>query len=832
MSCSNNYKISDIAKIINAKTLHIANPESIISEIAIDSRSVVIGNKSLFFAIKTNRNDGSKYIDDVYKKGVRSFVVEADNPEFANYSDANFLLIKNSVRALQQLAQNHRNKFNFPVVGITGSNGKTIVKEWLYQLLHNDYNICRNPKSYNSQIGVPLSVWQINSDNNFGIFEAGISLVDEMQYLQEIIKPTIGIFTNIGAAHQANFTSVEQKVEEKIKLFVNANNLIYCTDYKQIDEQVKKLKEVNKSLQLFTWSTKDSNADLYVKNIKYNKQNSNLTICYKNTDTEISIPFADYASVENAFHCISTMLVFNYPLNIIKNRLKNLQPIAMRLELKKGINNCTIINDSYSNDINSLKIALDFLNQQHQNSSKTVILSDLLQTADDKHLMYTNINNMLVSSNVSKIIGIGSYISENSEVFSMQKQFYNNVSDFLSNHNMSNFNDETILIKGARDYHFEDISNLLQLKDHETVLEIDINSVIHNLNYFRSLTKPGVKTMAMVKAFSYGSGSYEIANALQFHNVDYLAVAYADEGVELRKAGITLPIMVMNPEPSGYEAIIRFNLEPEIFSFRALNLLLQAMNSYAGENKSISIHVKIDTGMSRLGFTPDQTDELINRIKGNKNIVVKSIFSHLVGSDDAKFDDFTKQQISIFKDVSDKFLQQLNYPILRHISNSSAIIRFPEANFDMVRLGIGLYGINPVVNVSSQLQNVSSLKTVITQIKKISKNQSIGYSRNFIADHDMTIATLPIGYADGIPRSLENMVGHVYIKGKTAKIVGNICMDMMMVDITNIDANEGDEVVIFNSAETINKLAELMGTISYEVLTGISQRVKRVYFQD
>jgi alanine racemase len=512
--------------------------------------------------------------------------------------------------------------------------------------------------------------------------------------------------------------------------------------------------------------------------------------------------------------------------------MKLLQPLAMRLEMKEGINNCTIINDSYSNDIDSLSIALDFLNAQKQHRKRTIILSDILQSGRSDNHLYSEISNLLNIKQIDRLIGIGKGISRQAVLFGMEKEFFNNTEDFLDSQSLTAFANETILLKGARVFGFERITESLQQKTHETVLEINLGALVHNLNYFRSFLQPGVKLMAMVKAFSYGSGSYEIANVLQFHQVDYLAVAYADEGVELRKAGIRLPVLVMNPDEESFDSIVKYQLEPEIYSFRILHLLEEALQRLSPNQHPIGIHLKIDTGMHRLGFDPSEVNELLSRLSGKPSILVKSVFSHLASSDNPENDDFTSFQIETFHKAANRICHAFAYPVLRHIANTAAISRFPEAHFDMVRLGIGLYGIAASAIDEGKLENVSTLRSIISQIKHIPANDTVGYSRHFKALTDTTIAIVPIGYADGLNRSLSNGKGHFMVNNQLVPVVGNICMDMTMIDITGIEANEGDSVIIFGKELPIKRLAEEMDSIPYEILTGISQRVKRVYFQE
>ncbi|MBL7882891.1 MAG: bifunctional UDP-N-acetylmuramoyl-tripeptide:D-alanyl-D-alanine ligase/alanine racemase [Bacteroidia bacterium] len=826
-----NYTIHNISSIVNGN-IHRNNDLNVeIKNLLIDSRKLANAETSLFFAIKGERHDGHAYIIELYEKGVRNFIVSTLPENIQKLEQANFILVNDTLSALQTLCAHHRKQFHIPIIGITGSNGKTIVKEWLYQLLREDKSIVRSPKSFNSQVGVPLSVWQLNEEHNLGVFEAGISMPNEMKALEKIIQPTIGLLTNIGQAHDENFENQNQKVKEKLKLFTHAEALIYCKDYLSVHNYIQEDKAFQ-SLKTFAWSKK-SRADLLVGRITKTAVETEIQAIYKNDFIRINIPFTDEASIENAIHCWAMMLYLGYENDVIADRMKLLSPVAMRLELKEGINNCSIINDSYNSDLGSLSIALDFLNQQKQHPKKTLILSDILQSGRNEEALYKDVAELIHKKGISRLVGIGEAITSQANQFNIEKTFFKSTTEFLQQYNNSFFRDETILLKGARAFGFESISKVIQQKAHETVLEINLNSIVHNLNYFRSKIKADTKIMAMVKAFSYGSGSFEIANILQFHRVDYLAVAYADEGIELRKAGITMPIMVMNPEEQSYDAMIHYNLEPEIYSFRVLNLFEETLKrSEIKNSQPISIHIKLDTGMHRLGFEENDINELIVRIKNNKSLNIKSIFSHLAASDESEHDDFTWLQIKKFNVMSEQIKTHFTQPIIKHILNSAGISRFPDAQFEMVRLGIGLYGIGANATEQAQLQNVSTLKTSISQIKNIPANETIGYSRKGVATRDIQIATVPIGYADGLSRKLSNGKGKMIVKGQVAPIVGNVCMDMCMIDITDIKANENDEVIVFGDALPITEVASDIGTIPYEVLTNVSRRVKRVYYQE
>ncbi len=826
------YTITDISGILKGTFINNSTGVAPIQHLLTDSRKIVSAPSSLFFAIKGDRRDGHEFIEDLYQAGVRNFVIS--HPAVTTqYPDCNFIITGDTLQALQQLAAQHRSQFKFPVVGITGSNGKTIVKEWLYQLLREDHHIVRSPKSYNSQIGVPLSVWQMKPENDMAIFEAGISEPGEMKKLETIIQPDTGIFTNIGSAHDENFGSLPEKVNEKMLLFKNCSTLIYCKDYLLIADQITKADFLSPSLKLFTWSRKQR-ADLQIGRVSKMGSESEIQGIYKNSFLSIHIPFTDDASIENAIQCWAALLFMNYDPEVIAQRIQLLSPVAMRLEMKEGINNCSIINDSYNSDLGSLTIALDFLNQQKQHAKRTVVLSDILQSGRDEAQLYKEVADLLHKKGVSRLIGIGPAISRQAMHFDTGKTFFESTDDFLKEYTPSQFNSETILLKGARTFGFERISKVLQQKAHETVLEINLNALIHNLNYYRSRLKPETKIMVMVKAFSYGSGSFEISNILQFHRVDYLAVAYADEGVELRKAGITLPVMVMNPEEQSFEIMLNYKLEPEIYNFRMLQQFSDVVKRRLSElpGVKVPVHIKLDTGMHRLGFEMQDINELVVRIKNNKHLKVASVFSHLAASDEAVHDGFTNQQANLFMEMADIICGHFPHKIFRHILNSAGIMRFPEFQLEMVRLGIGLHGIAATQHEQKQLQFVATLKTTISQIKTVKAHQTIGYSRKGVVSRDTLVATVAIGYADGLNRKLGNGAGSMLVNQKKCPIIGGVCMDMTMLDITDAAANEGDEVIVFGPGYSIIEMARDLGTIPYEILTMVSQRVKRVYFHE
>jgi alanine racemase len=824
------FHISEVAAIIHAQRVSCRADDAGITTLLTDSRNVSIAEGCLFFALVSARNDGHKYIADLYRRGVRHFVVQYVPEGVQDKTDVDFLMVDNTLDALQQLAAAYRQRFAVPVVGITGSNGKTIVKEWLAYLLAEDKKVVKSPKSYNSQIGVPLSVWEMMPDTELAVFEAGISQPGEMEHHRKVIQPTIGVFTNIGAAHDEHFANVVQKIEEKLKLFEGVQTLIYCADHEDIKRQIAKSETLN-HVPAFTWGYSPASI-LQLVHVTVQAGETIIEATYKHRALHMAIPFPDKASLENAMHCWALMLLLEYPQSVIAKRMKTLPVIEMRMELKEAINHCSVINDSYSSDYNSLQIAVDFLNQQQQHPKKTIILSDILQSGRDERELYDAIACLLDAKKINRIIGIGPVVSRQAGRFAMEKSFYPDTGAFLREFDFSTFYDETILLKGARAFAFEAIDKVLQQKAHETVLEINLNALAHNLNYFRSKLAPGVRLMAMVKAFSYGSGSYEIANLLQFHQVDYLTVAYADEGVALRKAGVIMPVMVMNPEFHSLDAMLRYNLEPEIYGFRILRLLGERLKYRTPEQLPVNIHIKLDTGMHRLGFEEKDLLPLLQEIKGLPQCRIASIFSHLAAADNAQLDGFTRQQIETFRRMSGQIKAACPYPVCCHVLNSAGISRFPDAQFDMVRLGIGLYGIGVDAEEQQRLQNVSTLKTVISQIKHIPAGDTVGYNRNYTATHNTTVGVIPIGYADGLNRKFGNGRGCVIVNGRPAPVIGNVCMDMCMIDLTGVEAKENDEVIVFGAQQPITRVAEVLETIPYEVLTNLSQRVKRVYFQE
>ena len=829
------YSIEQISEIIGAQ--RVGDAPATIDWLLTDSRSLSFPEATLFFALSSKRNDGARSIPDLYIREVRNFVISRETYSLMEeegafggiHPDANYLVVPHPLKALQKIAEQHRSRFQIPVIGITGSNGKTVVKEWLYQLLGPDRPTVRSPRSYNSQIGVPLSVWRLDEGAELAIFEAGISEPGEMKALESIIKPTIGILTNIGGAHQENFFSLQDKCQEKLSLFRDCDVLIYNGDDEFISSCVARSLL---SAREIAWSRKDVDKPLFISKGAKKDDCTLINYRYLDMDHSYTLPFIDDASIENSLNCLAACLYLMLPPERISERMAHLEPVGMRLEVKEGRNGCLLINDSYNSDLVSLDIALDFLYRRSLTTSlkRTLILSDILETGQNAAMLYRQVAQLLESRHVERIIGVGKELCEHAGRFGIEKAFYADTDALLRalQKGELRLENEIVLIKGARRFGFDDLAEVLEKKVHETILEVNLGAMVENLNWYRSLLNPGVKMTCMVKASAYGAGSYEIAKTLQEHRVDYLAVAWADEGSELRKAGITTNILIMNPEMAAFKTLFDYHLEPEVYSFGLLDALVREAEKQGITN--YPIHIKIDTGMHRLGFLPEEIPALTECLKGQDAVIVRSVFSHLVGSDSVQFDDFTRQQIAIFEDASARLQAAFPHKILRHICNSAGIERFPEAQFDMVRLGIGLYGINPITN--AVMHNVSSLYTTILQIHEVPQVDTVGYSRRGRLTRPSRIAALPIGYADGLNRHLGN--GHAYclVNGKKAPYVGNICMDVCMIDVTDIDCKEGDRVEIFGDHLPVTILSDALDTIPYEVLTSVSTRVKRVYYQD
>lgn len=821
------YTLSELAEMMNATLTHKAKSSRKVDFLIIDSRQVFSPARSVFFALKGAVRDGHQFIPEVYHKGIRAFVVSEDF-DTTKYPDADFVVVPDTQIALQQLAAAHRAKFHIPVIGITGSNGKTIVKEWLSHILSREYEVVKSPKSYNSQVGVPISLWQMEAKHQIGIFEAGISRMGEMNLLSDMIHCNIGILTKMGSAHNEGFDSIETKISEKLKLFKYADAVIYCSDKPPVRETVEQLIHVKK----IAWSRLDETADLFVTGIVKDKNHSVIHAIYRGETMQIRIPFINETAIQNALYCWTTLLYLNINPQTIASGMETLEPLAMRLEIREGVNQSTIVNDSYNSDLTSLQHALNFLEQNTSQKYKAVILSDILQSGKDPDALYQKVGQYISEKKISKVIGIGKDIRVLHKYLmdSTQSQFFDTTEDYLRQLQIQNIHNEAVLIKGARIFGFERIAEAIAQRQHRTTLEIDINALAHNLDYFRTTLRPKTKIMVMVKASAYGSGSAEVARFLQHQKVDFLAVAYADEGVELRQNGIQVPIMVMNPEGSAFQSILDYSLQPELYS---LNIL----KSFAAYTESLQgifpVHIKVDTGMHRLGFLRDDIDQLVEVLKSNPNLKVGSVFSHLSSSDDEREDSFTRIQIEEFEKFYTRFTQAIGYKPIRHVLNSSGVLRFVDYQYEMVRLGIGLYGITNESDVKKKLMPVHTLKAVVSQIKYLKEGDSVGYNRRHKAANPEKIATISIGYADGLHRMCGNGRASVIINGVLAPVIGSVCMDMCMIDVTHVEnIKEGDQVVLFGKELDIEHIARSAETIPYEIITGISHRVRRVFFKD
>lgn len=825
------FSVAELISICKAELIADRSPIEFISDIVTDSRHIVQGISSAFIAIKGPRHDGHRFIGEAVNQGICVFIV-SDIPE-EGFPEGDFTVLKvaNTVRALQLIAAAHRSRFQIPVLAITGSNGKTMVKEWLYQLLSPEISIVRSPKSYNSQIGVPLSVCKMSENDALAIFEAGISQPGEMQYLADVIRPDSGIFTNIGTAHDEGFIDLRQKAGEKLQLFASCKKLIYCSRYHEITTRLTE-SGLSKKLNVFSWGSRSTD-QLRIQSEQSDAHGTTIVAEYNRETIELRIPFNDVASVENLIHCWAWMLSEGYSHPIVAERMKRITPVEMRLEVRSGINGCVVINDSYNSDFNSLSIAIDFLEKNKEYSRKTIIMSDILQSGKESSMMVSAITELISRRNITRFIGIGPALSSAAFSSHPDATFFKSTEAFLQQFDLTSFSNEMILLKGARPFGFERIGAILEEKAHETILETDLNALTNNVGYYRSQLGDQVKMMAMVKAFAYGSGSVEIARHLEYHRFDYLAVAYADEGVALRKAGITMPVMVMSAEENNFYYMLRYHLEPEIYSFSSLQRLCDSIElSGLSNQKAIKIHIKVDTGMHRLGFDPADVLPLAGKLLSLSDVIeVASVFSHFSAADDPAFDSFSMQQMDVFNRFANTLEQQLQKPFIRHMANSAAALRLPASHMGMVRLGLGLYGVDPA-GISRHLLPVVSLRTSVLQIRTIAAGESVGYSRKAIAKTPRTIATLAAGYADGLNRKLGNGKWSVWIQGHLAPIVGNICMDMCMIDISGLEnIHEGDEVEIFGKNLSLTDYAAAMDTIPYEALTSVSSRVKRIYVQ-
>lgn len=814
-----NYTIHQIAKVTNAQV--IGEEKLLIKNIAFDSRIIYSTKNTAFIAINTQKNSGEKFIEAAIDRGIEVVISEHHYPQYENIT---WIIVKNTVVFLQKLAKYHFENAHIKSIGITGSNGKTILKEWLYQCLWNEFTTVKSPKSFNSQIGLPLSLLQINPSHELGIFEVGISEPDEMEKLENIFHPQIGLLTHIGTAHLANFASEEQLIDEKIKLFKNSEVIIYNGDNVLVDSKIKQLYSTKK---LITYGFYESN-DVHFKNDTLNDKN--IVVRYFNEQIIFPVHQRDEATLTNVLALLAVLKELGISNDRIVEKINALKAVEMRLEAIEGIKSNIIINDSFNLDLDSLKTALQFL-KEYNKPKKSLVLTDILGVNSNAEQLYEEVSELVNEQGFDSVFLIGNEISNYSELFKSKIFTYNNTQELIDGKHITEIENQIILLKGARKFEIEKVKDILELRKHDTVLEINLNAILHNINYHKSLLKPTTKMMAMVKANAYGLGSYEISEFLQHHHIDYLGVAFVDEGVELRKKGITVPIVVMNPEQHSYETVIAYNLEPEIYSFRVLELFYEAVQK-SGYDKKYPIHIKLETGMHRLGFKDSELDELGSTL-AQKNLKVQSIFSHLSSSDLPSEKEFTLLQLEVFERNSSRLIKNLGYTPIRHILNSSGITNYTDHQYDMVRIGIGMLGESQNSEINKQLRSVVSFKTVISQISLVGDGESVGYSRRFKTDHPTKIATIPVGYADGIPRLIGNQVGKVGIHKTLVPIVGNICMDMMMINVDHIpDVKEGDTVTVFNAKPTLKEFAEYCKTITYEVLTSISSRVKRIYVKD
>jgi len=815
---------SDIARIVKGK---LTGPSGlIITEVVTDTRQLSITDGLVFIALRGKNHDSHIFIDTLYQQGVRTFIAEKLPVQSEEYDGAAFIVTSNTLGALQTLASYIRRSFKSPVIAVTGSAGKTVVKEWLADILGLTTPVIRSPRSYNSQVGVPLSILKLDDKYKLGIFEAGISMPGEMEKLQYIIDPDIGVITNIGDAHSENFPDNLVKAEEKLKLFINATLIIYCSDHELIHQSILN-NDMLKTKILVDWSCEKEEAKIFVIKSILPRGRTGISMRFKNITNNFEIPFSDRASVENAITVAAACLAMGTPAEIISRGMTRLVSVAMRMEMKSGINNCQLIEDYYNSDPGSLGMALEYLKAQNGRKA-TLILSDFVQSGRNEKDLYGEVARLVRKTGIKKFIGIGNALARNSKLFDDSARFFFSTDEFVKTFNSSDFKNEIILLKGARIYEFEKIGKLLEQQIHQTVLEVNLDAISHNLNEFRRHLNPGTRIMAMVKAFAYGAGPAEISALLEYQQVNYLAVAYADEGVELRNSGVTLPIMVMNPDPSAAELLIKYSLEPEIYSLSSL----EHFESVASRHGLISypVHIKIDTGMHRLGFMPEDIDTLKDRIKKTECLKVVSVFSHLAASDDPSLDHFSHQQVQVFLKAVNLIREATGYSFLRHILNSSGIARFPQYQFDMVRPGIGMYGVGHFDGLD--LKIAGRFKTRISQIKTVKAGEPVGYGCADVSETERTIAILPVGYADGLSRKLGNRNGNLYIKGSIVKIVGNVCMDMCMADVTGINAETGDEAEIFGEKISIDEIAGKCETIPYEILTSIPRRVKRIFFRE
>jgi len=816
--------IAQLEKITGGKALG-KEFFGVITQITIDSRQIIRAEQCLFVALRGAKADGADFIPTLISEGIRIFLVHEDWPINLELSDkATFVQVADTRGALQKIAAYQRDQFFKPVVGITGSNGKTIIKEWLGQVLSESFTVAKSPKSYNSQVGVPLSIFGIQTYHQVALLEAGVSKKGEMAHLSQMIRPDLGIFTNIGTAHEEGFKSVEEKIREKLQLFSETKLLIYCKDQPLVRKEIE---ETYPEDQLISWSA-DTGADFVVSAKRQDSQTKIILIKRELNTFTFHVPFTDFASVENITHVIIAALTLGQEIPSIQEGLNHLKPVDMRLTLKPGLNDSLLIDDTYNNDIAGLKVALEFLSQQRPKRKKVLILSDLLQQGVPEKI-YSEVAELINSYGLDQIIGVGNDINRLAKFFPNQFKNFLSTELLLQSLDPDSFQNDLILITGARPFTFERVVNKLQQRIHGTTLEINLNSLTHNFNFYKRLVKPETKMMVMVKAFAYGGGAAEIANHLQTMGADYLAVAFSDEGVTLRKQGIRLPIMVLNPVEESFDLLREYDLQPVVFSPE----FFRKLGNYARNHEiQVSIHLDIDTGMHRLGFEKQHLEELKGLINAFPELKIASLYTHLVGADEEEHEEFSLDQLRLFTDMKAELDAILDYKPLVHALNSAGIVRYPDFQMDMVRLGIGLYGVEVTGKFDTNLKSVSTLKTTISQVKTLPPGATIGYSRKGKLPKGGKIATLAIGYADGYDRRFSQGKGYVLINGKKASVIGNVCMDMTMVDVSDIDAKAGDEAVIYGEQISLKELADHIGTIPYELLTNISTRVKRVYYLD
>ena len=801
-----------------------------VQELLIDSRKVSeLSGGTMFLALRGEKNDGHRYIPDLYRAGVRAFLVEGKyyTGKKEDYPSASFIISEDSLSALHKIAAWKRQNYRGRVISITGSNGKTIIKEWLSDILGKYESVIRSPRSFNSQVGVPLSLWNLSDEYDTAVIEAGMSKPGEISKLEKIIKPGIGIFSHIGEAHQENFRSIGEKIHEKLGLFINSEVIIYPADKDNIHKNIINDQRL-KGKHFFSWSAGKNKANITIIPDSQDRAGPALRVTFNNKEFLCSIPFSDRASVDNISTIIATLAFLGLNSEQISDGVKNLIPVAMRMEQKEGINNCLLLEDFYNSDPGSLRIAMEYL-RGISDKDMTVILSDFIQGNRNKDQLYSEVAESIKKAGTRRLIAIGKDLQKYSKYFSINTMaFFNDTDDFIRSFLPASFRDEAILLKGARMFEFERIGRLLELKTHQTQLEINLNSVLANLDTFRTYLHKDTKIMAMVKAFAYGAGPKEISEWLTYNGIDYLAVAYLDEGISLRKNGIRSRIMVMNPDRFSLRSLLEYDLEPEIFSQDILDCFISETKRYGIID--YPVHIKLDTGMHRLGFMEEDIDEMVSALITCKAIRIASVFSHLAAAYDPGMDEYTHKQAGKFARISNYIRKQTGTAFMQHLLNSAGIVRFPEYQFDMIRLGIGLYGITEVK--MEGLKTGPAFYTRISQVKTVKAGEGIGYGLKNASKEERKIAILPVGYADGLRRIMGQGKGKVYVKGKYLPIIGNVCMDMCMIEISGTNLKPGDKVEIFGENISINDVADICNTIPYEILTGIPARVKRIFLYE